>query len=182
MKTDVGAKTSDQSFLLSDASCTESSEDGCGPRNVKPSEDVTRLIIEGLKHNGATLPDSFAPFVDKSKIGSLPMKPLHQPVVGYRSGVMAPTTKKVTKVAGNRRKKCPKKRRQVIRPPPPAESSDSEGIVIGSESEKSPAQISDDTSTSGKFLSSNNSAKSNASLKDTNPRTSDHIPGQKTKL
>ena len=108
------------------------------------------------------------------------MKPLHQPVVGYRSGVMAPKTKKVTKVAGNRRKKCPKKRRQVIKPPPPAESSDSEGIVIGSESEKCPAQISDDTSTSGQFLSSNNSAKSNVSLK--NQGTFDNIPGQKTQL
>ena len=151
---------------------------------MKPSEDLTRLIIEGLKHNGATLPDSFAPFVDKSKIGSLPMKPLHQPVVGYRSGTTAPKTKKVTKIAGNRRKKCPKKRRQVIKPPPP-ESSDSEGILIGSESEKSPVQISDDTSTSGQFLSSNNSVGGNEHIKKQEKithGTSNIVIGQKTKL
>lgn len=124
-----------------------------------PSEDLTRLLIQGLVHNGAPVPESFAPFVDKSKVGSLPLKPRNQPVVGYRSGTMVP--RKATRIQGRRVKKGRRARKQVIKPVEDKDTdSESEGVMIGSESEeKSGVTRSEDgTLSSGTLLSSNGSS------------------------
>ena len=111
-------------------------------RNCAPSDAVTQLIIQGLKHNGADVPASFAPFVDKSRLGSLPMKPVHQPVVGYKSRNLVPQKprKKVVK--------RPSKPRKPTRKAAVSSGSDSESILIGSDSS---------TSTSGQFVSAGSS-------------------------
>ena len=113
---------------------------------------MTALIIQGLTANGAKLPESFAPFVDKTKVGSLPMKPSHHPVVGYR--MRGGGAVKVKKMVPKR--KGAKPREQAVKPAPPSET-ESEGVEIGSSTESEGSSICLGSSTedsSGNFISS----------------------------
>ena len=128
---------------------------GASRRNKAPCDAVTALIIQGLTANGAKIPETFVPFVDKSKVGSLPMKPSHHPVVGYKMRTGGAKAVKMKKMVP-KRKGAPK-REQAIKPAPPS-GSESEGVVIGSSTESDSGSSIDlgscTESSSGNFVSS----------------------------